>query len=262
MAITIVLLVGFAFPVAAAVASVVIARHLYAPGTRLAAGLAGVAGAIGLPLAVILGIRSWTALHDRTSGRDGPTHLARALRRGRRGRAGGAVMEPSTERETTMSKQLRGKSALVTGSTSGIGRAIATLFAAEGANVMLNGFGDAGAIEALRAGLAKDHGVKVSFHGADMSKPAEIRALVKQAEADFGAIDILVNNAGIQHVAPIDEFPEDEMGRDHRDQPVLGVPRDQGGASRHEAAPGGPHHQHCLLARAGRIAQQVCLRGL
>jgi hypothetical protein len=71
MAITIVLLVGIAFPVAAAVASVVIARHLYAPGTRLAAGLAGVAGAIGLPLAVILGIRSWTALHDRLPGEMG-----------------------------------------------------------------------------------------------------------------------------------------------------------------------------------------------
>src|SRR5512143_3823129 len=106
-------------------------------------------------------------------------------------------------------KQLAGKSAVVTGSTSGIGRAIATLFASEGANVMLNGFGEVSAIEALRSGLARDHGVKVSYHGADMSKPAEIRALVARAEADFGAVDILVNNAGIQHVASIDQFPED-----------------------------------------------------
>jgi 3-hydroxybutyrate dehydrogenase len=107
-------------------------------------------------------------------------------------------------------KQLSGKSALVTGSTSGIGRAIATLFASEGANVMLNGFGEAAAIESLRAGLAKDHGVKVSYHGADMLKPAEIRDLVARAAADFGAVDILVNNAGIQHVASIDQFPEDK----------------------------------------------------
>jgi len=107
-----------------------------------------------------------------------------------------------------MSRQLAGKSAVVTGSTSGIGRAIAEAFAREGANVMLNGFGDAAAIEAQRAALEKG-GVKARYHGADMSKPAEIRALVADAERAFGAIDILVNNAGIQHVAPIDEFPEE-----------------------------------------------------
>jgi 3-hydroxybutyrate dehydrogenase len=106
-----------------------------------------------------------------------------------------------------MSKQLAGKSALVTGSTSGIGQAIATLFASEGANVMLNGFGDAGGIEALRSGLESAHAVKVRYNGADMTKPAEIAALVKAAESDFGALDILVNNAGIQHVAPVDEYP-------------------------------------------------------
>jgi 3-hydroxybutyrate dehydrogenase len=108
-----------------------------------------------------------------------------------------------------MSKQLAGKSAVVTGSTSGIGKAIATLYASEGANVMLNGFGDAKEIEALRAGLEKTHGVKVAYNAADMTKPAEIRDLVAKAEAAFGAVDILVNNAGIQHVAPIDSFPED-----------------------------------------------------
>jgi 3-hydroxybutyrate dehydrogenase len=109
-----------------------------------------------------------------------------------------------------MSKQLSGKTALVTGSTSGIGRAIATLYASEGANVMLNGFGDAAEIERLRAGLEKDHGMKARYHGADMSKPAEIRDLVSAAVKAFGGVDILVNNAGIQHVASIDQFPEDK----------------------------------------------------
>ena len=102
---------------------------------------------------------------------------------------------------------LKGKSALVTGSTSGIGQAIAEAFAAAGCNVMLNGFGDAAAIETLRAGLAKKCDVKVEYDGADMSKPAEIAALVAKTNAAFGGVDILVNNAGIQYVAPIEQFP-------------------------------------------------------
>ena len=106
-----------------------------------------------------------------------------------------------------MAGQLSGKSALITGSTSGIGRGIAECFAREGANVMLNGLGDAGQIERLRASLAKDSGAKALYHGADMTRPAEIAAMVKEAEKAFGRIDILVNNAGIQHVAPVDEFP-------------------------------------------------------
>jgi 3-hydroxybutyrate dehydrogenase len=105
---------------------------------------------------------------------------------------------------------LRGKSALVTGSTSGIGQAIAEAFAAQGCNVMLNGFGDAAAIEALRADMAKKHGVKVEYNGADMSKPAEISDLVARTKAAFSAVDILVNNAGIQHVAPIEDFPAEK----------------------------------------------------
>jgi len=108
-----------------------------------------------------------------------------------------------------MGKQLAGRSAVVTGSTSGIGLAIARAFAAEGANVMLNGLGDAAQIEKLRAGIEKDFGVKARFHGADMTRPAEIRDLVAKAEEVLGAVDILVNNAGIQHVASIDQFPED-----------------------------------------------------
>jgi 3-hydroxybutyrate dehydrogenase len=106
-----------------------------------------------------------------------------------------------------MAKQLAGKCALVTGSTSGIGRAIAECFAREGASVMLNGFGEAREIEALRSGLEKQYSVKALYHGADMSRPAEIAAMVSAAIKAFGRLDILVNNAGIQHVAPVDEFP-------------------------------------------------------
>jgi 3-hydroxybutyrate dehydrogenase len=109
-----------------------------------------------------------------------------------------------------MDRQLAGKTALVTGSTSGIGKAIAERFAAEGANVMLNGFGDKTAIERQRAELDRQHGVRVAYNGADMTRPAEIAAMVADAEKTFGRIDILVNNAGIQHVAPVDEFPIDK----------------------------------------------------
>ena len=104
---------------------------------------------------------------------------------------------------------LKGKAALVTGSTSGLGRAMAEAFAREGANVMINGFGEAAAIESLRQSLAK-HGGKVIYHPADMTKPGEIRDMVAAAESQLGAVDILVNNAGVQHVAPIDEFPEEK----------------------------------------------------
>ena len=102
---------------------------------------------------------------------------------------------------------LQGKTALVTGSTSGIGLGIARAYATQGANVILNGFGNPEEIEVLRAGLARDHGVKVRYDGADMSKPEAIEMMMGNALEIFGAVDILVNNAGIQHVAPIDEFP-------------------------------------------------------
>jgi 3-hydroxybutyrate dehydrogenase len=99
------------------------------------------------------------------------------------------------------------KTALITGSTSGIGLGIAEAIAATGANVVLNGFGDAAEIEVLRARLAATHGVAVRHHDADMSKPDEIEAMMKAVVVEFGSVDILVNNAGIQHVAPVDEFP-------------------------------------------------------
>jgi 3-hydroxybutyrate dehydrogenase len=102
---------------------------------------------------------------------------------------------------------LKGKSVLVTGSTSGIGLGIARALAAEGANVMLNGFGDAGAIAELRRALAEEFKVKVGFNGADISKPAEIHAMVRAATTELGGVDILVNNAGIQHTSPVEAFP-------------------------------------------------------
>ena len=102
---------------------------------------------------------------------------------------------------------LKGKSAIVTGSTSGIGLGIATAFAAQGANVMLNGFGDADGIETLRYGLERDHGVSVRHSEADMSDPEAVRALADDARHAFGRVDIVVNNAGIQHVAPVESFP-------------------------------------------------------
>ncbi len=100
-----------------------------------------------------------------------------------------------------------GKTALVTGSTSGIGLGIATRFASLGANIVLNGFGDAAEIEKIRAGLASQYGVEVVYDGADMSKPSEIAAMIEKAIATFGGIDILVNNAGIQFVSPVEDFP-------------------------------------------------------
>jgi 3-hydroxybutyrate dehydrogenase len=112
--------------------------------------------------------------------------------------------------EAMNSPSFAGKAALVTGSTSGIGLAIATRLAQDGANIILNGFGDAAEIERLRARLASEHRVKVLFDSADMAKPDAIVAMMKRAAAELGGVDVLVNNAGIQHVAPIDDFPPDK----------------------------------------------------
>ncbi len=105
---------------------------------------------------------------------------------------------------------LQDKIAIVTGSTSGIGLGIATALAAQKCHVMLNGFGEPAAIEKIRHDLAARHGIKTAYSGADMSKPADIRGLVAAAEKEFRRVDILVNNAGIQHVSPIESFPDDK----------------------------------------------------
>jgi 3-hydroxybutyrate dehydrogenase len=109
--------------------------------------------------------------------------------------------------EIMQSTSLKGKTALVTGSTSGIGLGIARTFAAEGANIVFNGFGDAKEIEKLQSDVASEFDVQTLYHNADMSKPAEIEAMMKAATEKFGGVDVLVNNAGIQHVANIEDFP-------------------------------------------------------
>jgi 3-hydroxybutyrate dehydrogenase len=105
---------------------------------------------------------------------------------------------------------LKGKSALITGSTSGIGLGFAKALAAQGVNLMINGLGDALAIEKIRSELARTHGVKVVYSSANMMKGDEIKSMVADAVTAFGGVDILINNAGIQHVAPVDEFPDDK----------------------------------------------------
>lgn len=102
---------------------------------------------------------------------------------------------------------LKGKVAVVTGSTSGIGLAMARKFASEGADVVINGLGDADEIEGTRADIAKDFNVRALFNGANMLKPDEIEGLITESTSELGKVDILVNNAGIQHVAPVEEFP-------------------------------------------------------
>jgi 3-hydroxybutyrate dehydrogenase len=103
---------------------------------------------------------------------------------------------------------LHGRSAIITGSTSGIGLGVARALAAEGSSVMLNGFGDPSEIEALRARIAREFDVRVVLSGADISMPAQVREMVAQATRELGGVDILVNNAGIQHTASIEEFPD------------------------------------------------------
>jgi len=106
------------------------------------------------------------------------------------------------------SRPLSGLAAIVTGSTSGIGLGVAEGLAQAGANVMINGFGDAGQIETERKRLSDSYGVKVLYSGADMSKPDQIQAMAAEAKAAFGRVDVVVNNAGIQNVAPIEDFPD------------------------------------------------------
>ena len=106
-----------------------------------------------------------------------------------------------------MSTLLQGHVAIVTGSTSGIGQAMAKALAEQGANVVINGLGDPAKIEEERAEIAKTYGVEIKYHGADMTKPDQIADMVDFAKREFGRLDLLLNNAGVQHVAPIEDFP-------------------------------------------------------
>src|SRR3984893_4816448 len=119
----------------------------------------------------------------------------------------GGLMQSRTSSNQIGRIMLKGKNAVITGSTSGIGLAIARALAQDGANVMINGFGTRADIEKERAGIEKEFGVKAIYSPADMTKPAEIAAMINTAETTLGSVDILVNNAGIQYVAPIEEFP-------------------------------------------------------
>jgi 3-hydroxybutyrate dehydrogenase len=105
---------------------------------------------------------------------------------------------------------LKGKQAVVTGSTSGIGHGVASALAKQGANIMLNGFGDKAEIEGIRKSLEKDFGIKAAYSDADLSKPAEVKRLIQEATRTLGGVDILVNNAGVQHVAPVEDFPDEK----------------------------------------------------
>lgn len=109
-----------------------------------------------------------------------------------------------------MTNSLKGRVAVVTGSTSGIGLAVATTLASLGADIVLNGFGDAAAIEKERSALEKNHGVRVWYNGADLSSEQGVKSLIRDAVAKAGRLDILVNNAGIQHTAPVTEFPKEK----------------------------------------------------
>lgn len=105
---------------------------------------------------------------------------------------------------------LKDKSVVITGSTSGIGLGMARAFAAQGANVMLNGLGDAGEIEKARGAIESEFKIKVLYSPADMTKPDEIAGMITDTKRELGSVDVLVNNAGIQHVAPVDEFPTEK----------------------------------------------------
>ncbi|KQT71439.1 3-hydroxybutyrate dehydrogenase [Methylobacterium sp. Leaf465] len=105
---------------------------------------------------------------------------------------------------------LKSKTAVVTGSTSGIGLACARAFAKEGANIVLNGFGKPEDIEAARSGIESEFGVKAAHSPADLTKPGEIAGLIRLAEETYGSVDVLVNNAGVQHVSPIEDFPPEK----------------------------------------------------
>jgi len=145
---------------------------------------------------------------------------------------------------------LKGKTALITGSTSGIGLGLARALAAEGCAVLLSGSRPAEAVESLRSQLAQDTGVPVSYHRADLSRPAEIKALMAAAALELGGIDILVNNAGIQHTDAVEDFPPDKWDT------VLAVNLSAAFHTIHEALP------NMKAAGWGRIINLSSVHGL
>ena len=154
---------------------------------------------------------------------------------------------------------LTGKTAVVTGSTSGIGLAYARAFAGAGANIVLNGMGAPADIEKERSGIETDFKVKAVHSPADMTKPAEIAEMIALGEKTFGSVDVLVNNAGIQFVSPIEEFPPEKWEAIIAHQSVVGVLRHPCRRARDEEARLGPHHQHRFRAFVGGLAVQVGL---
>ena len=147
-----------------------------------------------------------------------------------------------------------GKTAIVTGSTSGIGLGIATALAGQGANIVLNGFGPADEIEKIVSDLKRQHNIGVMYSSANIADPDEIEDMVDQTRAEFGAVDILVNNAGIQHVDPIEEF------RDYRHQPLGRISHLPAHSARYEKERLGTHRQCRLRPGARRLSVQVGLR--
>lgn len=155
---------------------------------------------------------------------------------------------------------LAGKTALITGSTSGIGLGIAEYLAQNGVQIVLNGMGDALEIEATRARLEATYKVRVRFHGADMSQPEAIEAMFAFIETEFCGVDILVNNAGIQFVAPIDEFPRSKWDAILAINLTSVISHHSSRFAGHEAEEMGPDYSDRLGARAGGLALQVRLR--
>ena len=145
---------------------------------------------------------------------------------------------------------LKGKTALITGSTSGIGLGYARALAAEGANIMINGFGDATEIQGYVEDLIRISNAGALYSPADMTKPEEIRAMVADCTAKLGSPDILINNAGIQHVSPVDTFPEDKWDA------IIAIILTSAFHTTKAVVPAMKENQHGIGAFAGRIAVQ------